>query len=176
MFEILQIIVRVAWIVGLIYLTAFVAGFWLPVRIKFERRDWWIGVFFDRREWFYGPSHYRIYICILPTLPIVITIRIPEKWSALRTGAEFSRRLLKFPKHVEGEWIDPDMLKRGMAKQSDWPAPPSKPGLMMPTERVIEELKSHEVKDARPATQDEIDGSQVLGRGWRTGYHIDEQA
>ncbi len=40
----------------------------MNARILFEPRDLWIGVFWDRR-----PAELRVYVCLIPTLPLLLT-------------------------------------------------------------------------------------------------------
>lgn len=53
------------------------------VRIKWEPRDCWIGLYWTRRVEFMGQPPRRAsrqwFICIVPCLPIVVT-----RWEALR--------------------------------------------------------------------------------------------
>ena len=47
----------------------------MTVRVKFEPRDLWVGVFVDKSWWEGGRRWHRLYVCLLPTLPIVIAWR-----------------------------------------------------------------------------------------------------
>jgi hypothetical protein len=42
----------------------------MSVKIFFEPRDMWIGLFWDRR-----PDGLRFYVCLVPCLPILITVK-----------------------------------------------------------------------------------------------------
>lgn len=42
----------------------------MSIKLFFEPRDMWIGVFWDRR-----PNELRIYVCLVPCLPLLITVR-----------------------------------------------------------------------------------------------------
>jgi len=44
----------------------------MQVRILFEPRDLWIGVYIKPSWWEMGILYHEIYICILPALPIQI--------------------------------------------------------------------------------------------------------
>ena len=49
------------------------------MRIKFEPRDLWVGIFWDRAGRITtldtDQQQYRVYICLVPMLPIIFTIR-----------------------------------------------------------------------------------------------------
>jgi hypothetical protein len=47
----------------------------LGVRVKFEPRDIWLGVFVDRTWYEMDRKWHRLYICVLPTLPLIVTWR-----------------------------------------------------------------------------------------------------
>lgn len=42
----------------------------MSASILFEPRDLWIGVFWDRK-----PGELRIYVCLVPMLPLLLTFR-----------------------------------------------------------------------------------------------------
>ncbi len=42
------------------------------ISIKFEWRDLWFGVYVKEPWWEGGFKFHRLYVCIIPTLPIVI--------------------------------------------------------------------------------------------------------
>lgn len=44
----------------------------MTARILFEPRDLWVGVFWDRR-----PGELRVYVCLLPALPLLLTFPRP---------------------------------------------------------------------------------------------------
>lgn len=48
----------------------------MKIQLKFEPRDAWVGVFvgYDRLK-----SATRVYLCLVPFLPIVVTI--PKRWA-----------------------------------------------------------------------------------------------
>ena len=51
----------------------------MDIRIKYEPRDMWIGLYWER-DWFGGYDidayeRLRIFICLIPLFPIIITIR-----------------------------------------------------------------------------------------------------
>lgn len=53
------------------------------MKIKFEPRDWWIGVYWDKNgrvttidnDW----DIYHVYVCIIPCFPIYFTFKRPVK-------------------------------------------------------------------------------------------------
>lgn len=46
----------------------------MKAQILFEPRDLWIGVFWDRR-----PGELRVYVCLIPTLPLLLTFGAPAE-------------------------------------------------------------------------------------------------
>lgn len=44
----------------------------VSIRVAFEPRDLWLGVYVDKPWWEMGYLWRRLYVCIVPTLPIVI--------------------------------------------------------------------------------------------------------
>ena len=46
----------------------------LEISIEFEPRDIWLGIYWDYREIY---KMFHIYICIIPMLPIHITLDFP---------------------------------------------------------------------------------------------------
>jgi len=56
-----------------------VSGWWpCDVTIKYEPRDWWIGLYRTGREWVPRTrlkhfQRWRWYICVVPCVPIVVT-------------------------------------------------------------------------------------------------------
>jgi hypothetical protein len=55
-------------------------GPWFRIGIRFDPHDIWIGVYWkiDKPE-FFGPWTYRIYICVLPMLPIWLAYTPKER-------------------------------------------------------------------------------------------------
>lgn len=41
----------------------------MSIRVKFEPRDVWIGVYWNRE-----PNALKFYICFLPLLPVIVTV------------------------------------------------------------------------------------------------------
>ena len=50
------------------------------VRVLFEPRDLWIGAYIKEPYWEGGYKVQDIYICIIPTLPILISWRRRGDW------------------------------------------------------------------------------------------------
>lgn len=50
----------------------------MRIRLLFEPRDIWIGVYWRRERRQFGPGVLWVYICLLPMLPI--RIRIQDRW------------------------------------------------------------------------------------------------
>lgn len=42
----------------------------MTARVLFEPRDLWVGVYWDRR-----PGELRVYVCLVPRLPLLLTFR-----------------------------------------------------------------------------------------------------
>jgi hypothetical protein len=43
------------------------------IRVEFQPRDLWIGIFVDKSWWEMGQHWQRVYICIIPIFPIMIS-------------------------------------------------------------------------------------------------------
>lgn len=46
----------------------------MRARLLFEPRDLWFGAYWDRH-----PGELRVYICIIPMLPLLLTFRRPNR-------------------------------------------------------------------------------------------------
>lgn len=55
---------------------------WCPVSINLllEPRDIWIGVFVKGTYWEMGSPYLSLYVCVIPMLPILVSIRL-KRWS-----------------------------------------------------------------------------------------------
>lgn len=47
----------------------------VKLSVTFEPRDLWVGVFWQRKDHIDLTYSYQIYICFVPCLPIVLTIK-----------------------------------------------------------------------------------------------------
>ena len=50
----------------------------IRVKLKFEPRDLWLGLYVDTKSW---PMLLSLYLCLIPCLPVLIQImRAPKGW------------------------------------------------------------------------------------------------
>lgn len=57
----------------------------MNIRIKFEPRDLWLGVYWKHGGTIQWPVVY-VYVCLLPCLPIILTLPRFLRWDVYRNG------------------------------------------------------------------------------------------
>ena len=49
----------------------------VSVSLLFEKRDLWVGVYWDHRRWVTGGSTLTVYVCLVPCLPVRVSVSLP---------------------------------------------------------------------------------------------------